>query len=145
MITSVVSSSNATTRLILWGGLLFIEASLVTRIVVVSLEHKQSYDTHPALQLEMATIVREHPLLQVAAIAFLGLFVIANVALIILIWRLFASGNIGPDSLVRGLVGGDADAKIVHKSLCNVPVVRHRIYSVFTVGLLGLFLAIGQQ
>jgi len=89
MIPTVVGSSSAMTRLILWTGLLFIEASLVARFFVVPQLHNQRYDTHPALRLEMDTVVHEHPLLQVAAIAFLGLFVVANIGLMIVIWRAF--------------------------------------------------------
>jgi len=90
MIPNVLTSSNAKIRLILWTGLLLIEASLVATFFFPAPQpHKQRYDTHPALRFEMDTVVHEHPLLGVAAIAFLGLFIVANVGLMIVIWRAF--------------------------------------------------------
>jgi hypothetical protein len=85
----MVGGSNAKTRLILWTGLLLIEASLVARVFVIPQLHHSPYDTHTALWLEIDMVVLAHPLLEVAAIAFLGLFVVANVALMIVIWRAF--------------------------------------------------------
>ncbi len=37
----------------------------------------------------MDAVAREHPWLQVAAIAFLGLFTVANIGLITVVWRAF--------------------------------------------------------
>jgi hypothetical protein len=83
------SKTGRTFRFILWTGLLLIEASLVARFFVVPQFHSQIYDTHPALRLEMDTVVREHPGLQVAVIAFFGLFTLANIGLVVIIWRAF--------------------------------------------------------
>lgn len=83
------SKTARTLRFILWTGLLSTEASLVAVFWVVPQFHTQTYDTHPALRLEMDTVVREHVGLQVAAIAFFALFILVNVGLIIVIWRAF--------------------------------------------------------
>ena len=89
MILIVVRGLNPKTRLILWTGLLVIEASLVARFFVIPQLHHSPYDTHTALWFEMDMVILAHPLLEVAAIAFLGLFVVANIALMIEIWRVF--------------------------------------------------------
>jgi hypothetical protein len=89
MIRTVVRGSNTKTRLFLWTGLLVIEAILVARFFVIPQLHHSPYDTHTALWLEIDMVVIAHPLLDAAAIAFLGLFVVANVALMIVIWRAF--------------------------------------------------------
>lgn len=81
------SKIRTTLRFILWTALLVIETSLIAEFYVVPQFHVQTYDTHPALRLEMDAVVREHPWLPVAAIMFLGLFVLANIGLVIVTWR----------------------------------------------------------
>jgi len=48
-----------------------------------------AYDAHPALQTELDAVAREYHRLQVATIAFFGLVTLANIGLVILIWRAF--------------------------------------------------------
>jgi hypothetical protein len=69
--------------------LFLIEASLVTVFWIVPQFPNEFYDTHPALRFEMDAVMREHPGLQVAVFAFLGLFILANIGLLIIIWRAF--------------------------------------------------------
>jgi len=77
-----------TLRFIFWLGLFLIETSLVTGFWVVP-NSNAGYDTHPALQLEIDEVMREHPGLRIAAIALLGFFILANVGLMIEIWPAF--------------------------------------------------------
>jgi hypothetical protein len=76
-------------RFIFWVGLFIIEASLVARFWVAPQFQTHVYDPHPALQFEVDEVMREHPALRAASIAFLGFFILANIGLMILIWRAF--------------------------------------------------------
>jgi hypothetical protein len=77
-----------TFRFIFWVGLFLVEASLIARFWVIPQFQTQVYNPHPALQ-EIDEVVREHPGLRIASIALLGFVILANVVLMIEIWRAF--------------------------------------------------------
>ena len=76
-----------TLRFIFWVGLFLIEASLFAVFWVVPQFQAQVYDPHPALQLEIAEVMRKHPALRIASIALLGFYILANIVVMIEIWR----------------------------------------------------------
>lgn len=79
----------ATLRFLFWLGLLIFEASLVIAFYVVPLFQPHLYNTHPNIGMEMDTVFRHYPWLNIALIAYLAVFLFGNVGLIVMVWRAF--------------------------------------------------------
>jgi hypothetical protein len=69
------------------SGLLLLEASLVICFYVIPELRAQKYS--PFGNWEMETPLHDSPGMDVGLVAFLGLFVLGNVGLMILVWRAF--------------------------------------------------------
>ena len=79
----------ATLRFLFWLGLLIIEAILVITFYVVPQFQSHEYNPHPAIGLEIDTVLQEHPGLRLALIAYVGLFLFGNIGLVVMVWRAF--------------------------------------------------------
>src|SRR5580658_1512586 len=78
-----------TLRLVMWAGLLALEVAVVVRYFAIPQFQSRQYAPPTLGHWEAETPFHNSPVLGVAAIVLLVIFVSANAALIVVVWRAF--------------------------------------------------------
>ena len=78
-----------TMRFLFLSGLLLMEASMVIGFYVVPQFQTHVYNPHPNIGLEIDVVLQKYPILRIAIIAFLGIFLFGNIGLVMMVWRAF--------------------------------------------------------
>jgi hypothetical protein len=86
---SMPARTKTTMRFLFLSGLLLLEVSLVIAFYVLPQFQTHAYNPHPNIGLEMDAVLQEYPILRIAIIAFLGIFLFGNIGLVMMVWRAF--------------------------------------------------------